>query len=878
MTSSYAKAQIGRVPDGTAPTRADDGEHQPQERRWTSALRATGTALVGFVRARDGGGLLVAGMLLLALLMFPAGAAMSNYAWREAQWEELRAAGRAAVAAAGPLLAGVQQGVIAPVQERVAAFSSALVPEMDVDADDVGVAYDAARDATTVTIRGTYDFDDIWTFWDDDDDTVTVVVTARLEQERYEVAAALDISGSMSGKFGHGRNQVVKLDALKSAMDAAVDALTKAADAGDASMMVSVVPFTYLVRAADTCNANAEGNCQAARSTGKERYVRMLAGARDTMALTLADARAARDAGTTGHWVDSFLQYGAGTNLGPVRRQFLPDDLLDDRDWNLRRTDVDIDVKAQIPGLATWTVDDEDFWNGCLMARWGAYWDSAARPAGWRQADTDNWPVRQAVAAWTPASTALPADTPLHLSDAPPDGTDPHTLFTAYSWPDARISGDADHLLQGTMQEMLSPNAQVTPYYAETPQTFVTYETSADNDWSLPNNAGGGVNCPANPITPLTEDADELRSAVADLATLGDDVYRYSSRGHYDGWVSVEGTYLHLGIVWGLRTLSPLWREVWDIDDSLGNARPRTPCAPDEQTADCQRDLVKSILIVSDGTFNFGRNFPSRTGDRRDRNANADWRTVLCGHGSEARHRAAIAEQTQAGFNGHFAPWIDGDDRLDTAGTEHFADAYLRMARDSDAGRRQDLIDALTDAFGVGVAPTPWQLFRGRDESLVDWLMSENDLFGMSGRPVSIDDRCRGVSPFGPYGRLHDLVYIGDTGQDASTAPVPVAAAPFWWYDQAQYQLYDPASTVKGRLRNWFEDACRLAGQRRVRVNAVYIGDNNRRNDINALESCVDLAGGTPGVRDTFVTPTSAELATAMEQIFTHQRNLRFLD
>lgn len=35
--------------------------------------------------------------------MIPVGAAMTNYAWCEAQWEELRAAGRAAVAAAAAL-------------------------------------------------------------------------------------------------------------------------------------------------------------------------------------------------------------------------------------------------------------------------------------------------------------------------------------------------------------------------------------------------------------------------------------------------------------------------------------------------------------------------------------------------------------------------------------------------------------------------------------------------------------------------------------------------------------------------------------------------------------------------------------------------------
>ena len=839
-------------------------------------------AFEAFAKSRDGGALLVGGVLLLALLMIPVGAAMANYAWREAQWEELRAAGRAAVAAAGPLLEGAEQGVVAPIQERVAAFANALVPGFHVEAEDVAVSYDAARDATGVSITGAYDFDEIWMPWIEDAETVTVVVTARFEQERYEVAVALDISRSMEGTFASGADsgtRTIKLDALKTAMEVAVDALRTAAAAGAGNMMVSVVPFTHLVNVADTCNAGADGHCRAARSVGKERYVRMLAGARDTMALTLADARAARDAGTQGHWVDSFLQYGAGTGLGPLRRQFLPDDLLDDRDWNLRRTDVDIDVSAQIPGLRTWTVDDEDFWNGCLMARWGAYWDPDARPADWRQTRRRNWPAAQAVAPWTPASTGLGRRTPLHLSDAPPVATDPNTLFTAYSWPDARISGDADHLLQGAMQEMLSPNYSFTLYQTRAQMNFVDYQTRADNDWSLSAGvgAGGGINCPRNPITPLTEDPEVLRAAVADLAVLGiRDIYQHA-------YQPLEGTYLHLGIVWGLRTLSPLWSGVWDIRDDLGDERPVVPCAPGEQTADCQANLVKSILIISDGGVNFGPGEVSRTGFKRYPERNVSWQTDLCRDG-EPTYWAATRQQTPAAFNSRFktpdAPedWVDADDRLNSNGIEDFADAYLRMAGDTgNSARRTTLINTLTNAVGTAVAPTPWQLFRGRDAGLVDVLVDAGSGFQMSGRPVLIDDRCRAVSMFTPYGRIDDLVYVGDTGPDMTTPPVPVAAAPFSWEDQ-RASGNDFFNTMNGRLSSWLGAACRLAGQRRVRVNAVYIGPHRNAHHIETLESCVDQAGGTPGVRDTFVTPNANDLAAAMRQIFTHRRNLRFLD
>ena len=55
-----------------------------------------------------------------------------------------------------------------------------------------------------------------------------------------------------------------------------------------------------------------------------------------------------------GHWVDTFYHYGVGANTGPLRTQSLPGDLLEGRDWDLRRTDVDIDVSAAVPQLGTW--------------------------------------------------------------------------------------------------------------------------------------------------------------------------------------------------------------------------------------------------------------------------------------------------------------------------------------------------------------------------------------------------------------------------------------------------------------------------------------------------------------------------------------------
>ena len=450
--------------------------------------------LRSFARSRDGGAIIVGGAIVLAM-MAGVGAWMSNYAWREAQWEELRAAARAAVSAAGPLLAGAGGAMDEQIKERVAGFASASMPGLTVRPEDVIVSYDAETDATTIVVRGVYEFDDIWVTWGGGPTAVESVVKSRLETQRYEVAVALDISGSMEEILPDG---VVKLDGLKSAMTSVVDTLEDSAATTPGSMLVSIVPFASGVNVADTCNADPDtGSCRAGRSPGKERYVRMLAGVRSTISQTLADARHARDSGVAGHWVDTFHQYGVGTDLGPLRRQFLPADLLDDVDWNLRREDVEIDVSTQIPGMGVWTVDDRDFWNGCMMARWGAYWDPAARPPGWTQDHAGNWPATRAVDGWSRAASPLPADTPLFLSDAPPQADDLNTLFTAYSWPDARISGRADHLLQGGMMEMLNPNGR-----AGTFSTVVDQATAADNDWSLLGRPGGGTLCPTVPIVP----------------------------------------------------------------------------------------------------------------------------------------------------------------------------------------------------------------------------------------------------------------------------------------------------------------------------------------------------------------------------------------
>ncbi|MDE0658793.1 MAG: hypothetical protein OXI79_03995 [Gammaproteobacteria bacterium] len=825
-----------------------------------------GETVSAFFRSRRGGGMLVGGVVLMAL-MTTVGSALTNYAWQEAQWEELRAASRAAVAAAGPLLADLSSE--AEIKQRVADFTSGMLAGLTVGTGDVTVSYDAATDVTTVDIEGVFSFSGTWGFGGGERtiaDSISVVV----ESDRYETAVALDVSGSMD--LGLDDPSTTRIDALRTAMDTVATTLQQRTATTPASLMVSVVPFTTAVNVADTCNAAVPGDpCRAARSGGKERYVRMLAGVRDTMAETLADARLARTAAEGGHWVDAYHHYGVGTGLGPLRRQFLPDDLLDDIDWNLRRENVVIDVSTQIPEMGTWVLNDRDFWNGCVMARWGAYWDPAARPTAW-DGLAASWPATNAVAAWGDG-VALPDTTPLHLSDAPPVASDPHTLFTAYSWPDARISGDADHLLQGTMMEMFDYNGPAGH------GTVTGYQTGADNDWSVPGERGHSL-CPDIPIQPLTDDLAILRDTITGLQTAPQFTYQYSSVTTRE----LGGTYLVLGVTWGLRTLSPLWSGVWDVTDSRGATRPLTA------------DVQKSILLVTDGTNWAGDLVKTRTPGQASGRVYWEADVYCSSRFSGTQHLAyhdAEAKQTPVDFNASFrrpalpVDYVDANGRLNYDGREAVADAYLRMESDTaNAARKTQLMATLATAGGSSLPPSPWQLFRGRDEAVVDALVATGTGFAMTGRPTLIDNRCGFNSLFGAYGRVDDRVYMGDSGIDALTPPTPVDAAPLE-VTSLSAGVRDRSSTsllrytLERRLDGWFIEACRIAGLRDVRVDAIYIGrstGSTARLAISVLEQCVDAAGGAPGHQDVYVTPTAATLADAFADLFSVRRNLRFLD
>ena len=827
-------------------------------------LDRAGASLASFLRSRDAGAMLVSGGMGITLLA-GVGGLMADYAWREAQWQELRSALRASVSAAGSLFGSNDPDTITAIENRVGAFLPALLPGMSLD--EVSVSHDADANVTTVTVAGEYTFQTLWTA----DGAVEVVeesVRVSLDTDKYEVAVALDVTVSMLFTMhAPPAPPISRLDALKDAVRSVLTIVDEASANDPGSIMVSLVPFGMGVNAADTCNRDpGTGACRAARSEGKLRYVRMLAGATDSTAALLNAAHARK-----GHWVDTFHHYGAGSELGPFRSLRLPTDVLNNRDWNLRRTNVEIDVSAQAPNLDTgagkgiWVVDDEDFWNGCLMARWGAYWDTNARPAGWTPNHTDNWPATKAVAAWTPASTALAGTTPLHLSDAAPNASDPNTLFTAYSWPDARVGITADNRLQGVMYELLGDGE------TEDARLFgftMPSQSQGDNDWSVTTDRGGAGMCPPNAITPLTGDTSLLRAAIDDLATV---------KAHS----GTSGTYLHPGIVWALRSVSPLWSGVWNVDEGSG-ARPAIPCAAGEVASGCRRDLHKAIVLVSDGANEFGYIPRRQLRPRPARNptiAHASG-ALTCTSTATPGYLAASTAADAADFNAHFARYTTSEGKFDPAEMEPVLDAFHKYD--------DPLADTLTRRSLRGAVLKdlqPWEIFRGADAvGSIDKLLDDANEFGFTGRPVQVHHMCGRSSLFGPYGRVDDAIRVGH----ASGVPYPllepvVGEAPF----AVDFNVSAPnpegeaeqiAARFNARLDDWFREACELAGQRRVRISAIYIGEAAEDSPTRTLlGDCVALAGGDRD-RDVYVTPTAEELRDTFVDIFTIRRNLRFLE
>ena len=865
------------------------------------ARRVLRRCVARFVASTHGGGMLVACAFAL-LFIAMAGSAMTNYAWREAQFEELEASTRAAIAAlgAGHLTADMTD----PTKKgeatgQLVKLLTALQPGFTVDPTQV----DIFRDGVDVVIRtgGTFEVDDLW--GGDDGDTVQVPgneIRVRFESDRYELAIATDMSITMSHNFVGGAS---KLDGLKAAMLPITDVMRTT---GDGAVMAALVPFTSMVNVADTASGGS------AHTAAKERYVRMLAGGVKggtplDLPDVLANAKAAAAAGE-GQWVDTFQRYGVGADMGALRSQGLPDDLLDDTDWDLRRTGLTVDISKQRPHDGDWIVDDVDFWNGCLMARWGAYWAASGRPGGFDRTtygEPGNWPVTRTAPGWSSGAPALP-DLPLHLSDVPPDAADPHTLFTAYSWPDASIAetqrgylggtnrygrpikNSADHLLQHAMIQMLDPGRTV---FFGSRIGFNHWGSQAGANvyaWDL----GGNTHCPTQPLMVLTDDIPTVAAAIQNLKVSRQTV------------ASVDNTFMVRGMVWAVRALSPLWQDVWGVKDIRGVARPGRSCAGGG--GNCDAKLHKGIVLVTDGgtvyrSYRNSRTFARSDGSGWDNTFQANDPTCKTGRTNRANYFDAWGETDPTKFNERFMTHVNSSssicgtgvtpqqkrDNCRFEGNPDTVDIFDRWLEDPEKAdttawtQRRDLLTKFT----------PWELFRGplpggSEEVAMDALM--NAPFHLEGRPRETTGYCRPHAVFSPYGSLDDQVLVGSI-QEGSTKyimpPVP-DAAPFRMDPTKRARWVAPkylpyrsnlTTMMEQRLDDWLFDACRLAGLRGIRVHAVYVGGRTNSEDlanINVLRQCVQAAG-TGG--KAYVTPNADTLRKTFKELFVVRRSLRFV-
>ena len=810
--------------------------------------------IVAFARSRNGGAMFIGGSLAM-LAMASVGGLMSNYGWREAQEEEIDAALRAGVSASAHFMRGNLTTAEDQIKQRVADFMRGLLGDVSIAKDDIVIEHDFSTNRTTIKVEGnaTYAFKNLWAAGrtGDPESLTGEQVIVEFDASQFEFALALDISRSMGIKPPGWT--VTRLDALKDAINTIAQTVDAVSKTNPGIVTVSLVPYSNVVNVADTSGMS--------QTDAKERYVRMLSGAEYS-------AQTSRD--TEGHWVDTFHSYGTGDDMGPLASRSLPD-FLTATDWNLRQAEA-ADVSTQAPDVGTWNTRGEDFWNGCVMARWGAYWDPNARPVIWDPTDTDNWPAKKTMAGWEPGSTSI-HDLPLHLSDAPPDANDPNTRFTAYSWPDANVHGFADASLDRVINRTLDPT--YNPYFPDLPRS--------ENHWHLRTpDRGGSLLCPEAFIVPLTDDLTTLQTANTF------DVVQLQSRTYFGQ------TFLHLGIVWGLRTLSPLWRDVWKTKSVSGDDLPRTPCLDGGTTQGCSQSVEKAIVIVSDGANFFGDPRRGRSFGYFDpanaitSNPNFDYgrcNSVFRSTGF-ADYRAAMSAEDPTTFASNFD--VDGTGAFTPTGMSAVLDGFqafhpvvsaLNPAIPTDRLRintyRMVWENALKDM-------TPWQLFRGYDDNspitatdAIDVLVDPTNAFGFEGRPVQNGHYCRPHAPFSAYGRPDELVRVGDGPPVEDVAPFSV---PTWLWSSPTADLQAP---ITDRLDDWFREACDIAGQRGVRIHAIYIGGNTRPHELAAialLEECVDRGYGGNALEDeVYAAPTANELKDAIEDIMDIKRTLRFI-
>ena len=794
--------------------------------------------------------------------MAAVGGLLTNYAWREAQEEEVQAALRAGVAAAAHFMRGNLAANEDKIKERVAGVMRGLLEDLVISKDDIVVEHDASTNRTTVKVAGNarYAFKSLWSGGlagqTADSEPLRAQVTVEFEQSEYEFALALDMSPSMTAKpIGWSKRRI---EALRDAISAIAQTVEDLSATNPGLVAVSLVPYSNVVNVADTSGT--------AKTDAKERYVRMLTGAN-------YDTQTSRD--STGHWVDTFHSYGTGADMGALASRDLPDFLVT-TDWNLHKAGT-ADISSQRPGAGTWSFRGKDFWNGCVMARWGAYWDSSARPTNWDATNSGNWPATKNVDGWAPGSSDI-ENLPLHLSDAPPDATDTNTRFTAYSWPDANIHGTADGYLDQVLRKTLTPSYNPS----------ATHLPRSENHWHLHvRDHGGSLLCPEASIVPLTDDLETLQTANSYQTAP---VHSRTRGGQ---------TFLHLGIVWALRTLSPLWRDVWDTQSVSGEALPRTPCASGGTTTGCSPLVKKAIVIISDGENWFGRPRLGRSFGSYERGepvtANPAFGGGLCNSvitsgyfpdlSSATSYTTAMSAETPATFANGFD--VDSDGKFSATGLAAVLDgfqAFHPTTKDLDPTQAADkvVIDAYRAIWETALEDmTPWQLFRGHDTDLpttdehgtpitqadaTDVLMTASNQFDFEGRPVRNRHFCRPHHRFSAYGLADELVRIGDGPPVDDVAPFSTTSTTGLNRYTGRYYQRD----VDTRLDDWFRQACDLAGTRGVRIHAIYIGTNTTGPDIaaiSALEQCVDRGdGGKAGVDEVHVAPTAQALEDAIEK------------
>ncbi len=799
--------------------------------------------------------MLIGGSIAM-LSMVTVGAMLTNYGWREAQEAEIRAALRAGVASASHLMRGDIVAAEQKIKDRVAGVMGGLMDGLNVTGDDIIVQHDFATNRTVITVAGdaTYLFHSLWAGGGTGaPELLNEQVTVEFDASQFEFALALDVSRSMG--FTPAGWSVTRLDALKDAISTIAQIVDDVSKTNPGIVTLALVPYSNVVNVADTSGMS--------QTEAKERYVYMLTGAE-------YNTHASRN--TEGHWVDTFHAYGTGDDMGPLASRDLPD-FLTVTDWYLHQPGSD-DVSDQVPTLGMWDFEGGDFWNGCVMARWGAYWDPVARPSVWDPADPANWPARTTVAGWEPGATGI-SNLPLHLSDAPPDASDPNTRFTAYSWPDARIRGMADGHLAAVLRKTLVP----------TFNPLVSFFPVSENHWHLRAlDRGGSLLCPEASIVPLTDDITALQAVNSYLPV---EVHSATIQGQ---------TFLHLGIVWGLRALSPLWRDVWKTKSVSGDDLPRTPCL-EGTNAGCSPLADKAIVIVTDGANyleipDLGRSFENfDVAEAVTRNP--VFTNAICQRLFRSSlpynvvYQAAMSAEDPATFAGSFD--VDAAGLFTPAGLSDVLDGWqhahpvvstLNPAVPSD----QLIIDAYRIVWENALRDmTPWQLFRGYDDGsptktsdAADVLVDPANQFGIRGRPAHNTHFCRLMSPFSAYGQADDLVNVGDGAPIADVAPFSI---PGWtWPDGTSGFRED----IVDRLDDWFREACDIAGQRGVRIHAIYIGRDVRpweKEDIALLEECVDRGyGSNPVVDEVHVTPTAQALKGAVESIMDIRRTLRFVD